>query len=118
MALARCTSATSTISMATMLSSSSSPAAVPRTIASMVEVGDAADLDLADVGALAGRVRHHQHADQQRRRRAQDRGDQNVAGDVGNGGAQDGRIEHEHGAGDAGHAAGHHHEQFAAREAR
>ena len=39
-----------------------------------------------------------------------------MAGDIGDDAAQDGGVEHEHGAGDAGHAAGHHHEQFAARE--
>ena len=32
--------------------------------------------------------------------------------------AQELRVEHQHRAGDAGHAAGHHHEQFAARELR
>ena len=39
-----------------------------------------------------------------------------MAGRVGHGVAEELRIEHQHGAGDAGHAAGHHHEQFAARQ--
>ncbi len=39
-----------------------------------------------------------------------------MAGGVRNRLRQDGRIKHEHRAGDAGHAAGHHHEHFAARE--
>ena len=33
-------------------------------------------------------------------------------------GVEQDRVEHQHGAGDAGHAAGHHDEQFAARELR
>ncbi len=39
-----------------------------------------------------------------------------MARGVGDGVAQELRVEHQHGAGDAGHAAGHHHEQFAARQ--
>ena len=39
-----------------------------------------------------------------------------MAGGIGNGIGEDGGIEHEHGAGDAGHAAGHHHEHFRARQ--
>ena len=64
MALTRCTSATSTISMAMMLSSSSRPAAVPFTMASMVLSATGADVDSADVGALVARFRHHHLADQ------------------------------------------------------
>ena len=39
-----------------------------------------------------------------------------MAGRAGNYRAEHGRIEHQHGAGDAGHAGRHHHEQFAARQ--
>ena len=41
-----------------------------------------------------------------------------MRGGVGDERAEYGRIDHQHGPGDAGHAAGHHHEQLAAREAR
>jgi hypothetical protein len=39
-----------------------------------------------------------------------------MGGGIGNNGAEQGRIEYQHGACDSGHAAGHHHEQLAARE--
>ena len=37
---------------------------------------------------------------------------------IGNERRQQGGVEHQHGAGDPGHAAGHHQKQFAARELR
>ena len=40
------------------------------------------------------------------------------AGGIGNQRRQQRGVEHQHGAGDAGHAAGHHQEQFAARQLR
>ena len=39
-----------------------------------------------------------------------------MAGGIGDHRVQYGGVEHQHGAGDAGHAAGHHHEQLAAGE--
>ncbi len=118
MALARCTSATSTISMATMFSSSSSPAAVPRTMASMVLSATWPISILPMSVALAAGTGTISMLISSAAGAPDDRGDQDMAGDVGNGVAQNGGVEHEDGAGDAGHAAGHHHEQFAAREPR
>ena len=118
MALARCTSATSTISMAQMLSSSSRPAAVPLTIASMVLDATGADRPACRRCAARLRLRHHDQADEDRGRRAEHGGDHQVRGRVGDDRAEHGGVEHQHGAGDAGHAAGHHDEQLAAREPR
>ena len=75
-------------------------------------------VDLERTGADVVLVRHHDLADHHRDRRAEHRGDDEMARGVGDGVAQELRVEHQHGAGDAGHAAGHHHEQFAARELR
>jgi hypothetical protein len=79
---------------------------------------DRAMLDVAEPSAGVRRTqfRHHDQADQDRRRRAEHRADDDMPGGVGNCRRQYGRIEHEHRAGDAGHAAGHHHEHFGARE--
>ena len=118
MALARCTSATSTISMAQMVSSSSSPATVPLTIASMVPDATGSGSIRIAGGLPLGRFRHHDQADQDRGRRAQHRGDHEMRGGVRDHRAEHGGVEHQHGAGDAGHAAGHHDEQLAAREPR
>ena len=62
------------------------------------------------------RIGHHDETDQDRRRRAEHRADHDMAGGVGDGVGKDRRIKHEHRAGDAGHAAGHHHEHFRARQ--
>jgi hypothetical protein len=51
-------------------------------------------------------------------RRAEHRGDDQVGGGVRDQGGDKHRVERQHRAGDAGHTAGHHHEQLAARQAR
>ena len=66
---------------------------------------------------LAG-LRHHDQADQDRRGRAEHRGDDEMRRGIGDQRRQQGGVEHQHGAGDAGHAAGHHQKQFAARQLR
>src|SRR5579871_4822629 len=90
--------------MATMLSSSSRPDVVPLTMASMVE---------SAVWPMSPSVppvwRCLASGTMIRLMRI-------AAGGVGNDRRQNGGVEHEHGAGDAGHAAGHHHEHFAARQ--
>ena len=69
-------------------------------------------------GALAARLRHHDQADQDRRRRSQHRGDHEMRGGIGDQRRQQRGVEHQHGAGDPGHAAGHHQKQFATRQLR
>ena len=69
-------------------------------------------------GALAAGFRHHDQADQDRRRRCQHRGDHEMRGGIRDQRRQQRGVEHQHGAGDPGHAAGHHQKQFAARQLR
>jgi hypothetical protein len=57
-------------------------------------------------------------ADQDRGGRAQHRGNDKMRRGIRNQGRQQGRVQHQHRAGDSGHAAGHHQEQFAARQLR
>ena len=63
-------------------------------------------------------LRHHDQADQDRRGRTQHRGNDKMRRGIRDQRRQQGGVEHQHGAGDAGHAAGHHQEQFAAGELR
>ncbi|MGX1165033.1 hypothetical protein AB7M16_001299 [Bradyrhizobium sp. USDA 372] len=98
-----------------MLISSSIPALVPFTIASIVLATSISGSSSAPPGALVGCFGHHDQADQDRRRRAEHGGDDEMRGGVGDERGQQRRIEHQHGAGDAGHAAGHDQEQLAAR---
>jgi hypothetical protein len=67
-------------------------------------------------GERRRRLRHHDEAHQDRRRGAEHRGDHQMGGGVGDHGPEHGGIDHQHRAGNAGHAAGHHDEEFAARE--
>ena len=69
-------------------------------------------------GRCVAGLRHHDQADQDRRRRAEHRGDDEMRGGIGDQRRQQRGVEHQHGAGDAGHAAGHDQEQFAARQLR
>ena len=69
-------------------------------------------------GALVRCLRHHDQADQDRGRRAEHGGDDEMRRRIRDQRREQRGVEHQHGAGDAGHAAGHHQEQFAARELR
>ena len=69
-------------------------------------------------GALVRSLRHHDQADQDRRRRAEHGGDDEMRRRIRDQRRQQRGVEHQHGAGDAGHAAGHHQKQFAARQLR
>ncbi len=114
MAFARYTSAMNTISMATMFRRSSRPAPVPLTMASMVLTAPCSMSPSVPPVRRSLGVGHHDEADQDRRRRAEHRADHDMAGGVRYRRCENGRVKHEHRAGDAGHAAGHHHEHFAA----
>jgi hypothetical protein len=59
-------------------------------------------------------VRNHDLGEQHRRWRAQHRGDDEMTGGIRHRRFEKLGVQHKHCPGDAGHAAGHHHEQFAA----
>ena len=61
-------------------------------------------------GTLVAGLRHHDQADENRRRRAQNRGNDKMRRRIRDQRRQQCGIEHQHGAGDPRHAAGHHQE--------
>ena len=67
-------------------------------------------------GAFVVGLRHHDQTDQDRGRRAEHRGDDKMRRGIGDQRRQQRGVEHQHGAGDPCHAAGHHQKQFAARQ--
>ena len=112
-ALARWTNATSTISMAQMLSSSSRPAAVPLTIASMVL---AATFPTSIIWPPARRAARSGTMIRLTRMAAGapiTEAIHEMRRGIGDNRAEQGRVDHQNRAGDAGHAAGHHDEQLA-----
>ena len=68
----------------------------------------------AAAGAVGSGFGNHDQADQDRRRRADHRGDHEMRGGIGDHRRQQRGIERQHRAGDAGHAASHDQEQLAA----
>src|SRR5215475_4440019 len=94
-ALARWTKATSTISMAQMLSRSSRPAAVPRTMASMVLEATFATSDPLAAGALIDALRHHDQADEDGGWRPHHRGDHEMCRGVRDERAEQGGVDHQ-----------------------
>ncbi len=80
--------------------------------------GDRAHLRELAAGLPVGVLRHHDQAYQDRGRRADHRRDDEMRRRIGDHRAQQGGVQHQHRPGDAGHAARHHDEELAAREAR